>query len=367
MKKIIFFLMIAAFASSCEQPEVGYISDNIHSLQDVITVPKGLFMLASTPAVEGSTYPMEWKITGITDKDGKPTNALQEEHEILTWLKPFDPTKDTTLELAMKKLEVSKRASILLNPTSGQLAFTQASRKVVGDDFDISVHVKNVRGERQLNNFTHIKMIPFVPAEIKNSMAVQLEGLTGTSWGKIGKSYDIANNFDTNTPSVFDGTSPYMTVVKVSDEPKLSIKVKHIVTDSKNQVIDPAKLVFNPTRLGNFHDNTIGGGEMDAVGTTFTLPAPPFPQYSRRFMSNDGSPGIYWMYYLTAPGTFSVDKAAVEADNPIPAGGWSDYWAKYTDTATGEILNRGYIRWAFKINDTGTWEVKCKIPYSIKK
>lgn len=359
--------MIAAFASSCEQPEVGYMSDNIHSLQDVITVPKGLFMITPAPAIEGSTYPLEWKITGITDKDGKPTNELQEEHEILTWLKPFDPRTDTTLELAMKKLELTKRASILLNTSSGQFAFTQASRKVVGNDFDISVNVKNVRGERQLDNFAHIKLTPFVPVEIMNSMAVQLEGLKGNTWEIIGKAYDVTNNFDPKVPSILDGTSPYMTIVKVSDEPKLSIKVKHIVTDSNNQVLDPAKVVFNPTRLGNFHDNTIGGGVTDAVGTTFTLPAPPFPQFSGRFNSNDGSPGIYWMYYLTAPGSFTVDKAAVEANNPTPAIGWNAYWAQYTDTTTGEIRNRGYIRWAFKINDTGTWEVKVKIPYTIKK
>ena len=84
MKKTIYFLMIAAFVSSCEQPEVGYISDSIHSLQDTITVPRGVFMSIMPPAIEGSTYPMEWKITGITDKDGKPTTELQDEQEILT-------------------------------------------------------------------------------------------------------------------------------------------------------------------------------------------------------------------------------------------------------------------------------------------
>lgn len=357
--------MITAFVSSCEQPEVGYISDNIHSLQDTITVPRGLFMSSAPPAVEGSTYPMEWMITGITDNDGKPTTELQDEHDILIWKSPFDPTTDTTMELAMKKLELAKKPSIIMNPISGEFVFTQASKHVVNNDFNIDVSAKNIRGERQLNKFTHIKLTPFIPVEIKNSMGVQLQGLTSTT-SQVISTYDVANAFDPKVPSILDGTNPYFTIVKVSDEPKLSIKVKHIVTDSKNQALDPAKVIFNPDRLGNFHDNTIGGGVMDAVGTTFSLPAPPFPQYSRRFNSNDGSPGIYWMYYLTTNDSFTVDRVAYEAANATPSGGWNAYWAKFTD-ANGHIRNRGYIRWAFKINDTGTWEVRVKIPYSIKK
>jgi hypothetical protein len=358
MKKIIYLLGITLFVLSCEQPEVGYISDNIHSLQDTITVPRGVFFSSPPPAVEGSTYPLEWMITGITDKDGKPTTELQDKHEILTWTAPFDPNTDTTLELAMKKLKMTNEPAIIMNPASGEFVFTQASKSLINNNFTVNVKAKNVRGERQLDKFTHVKFGPFVPVEIMSSMTAKLECRNNKdgSWKNIGD-YNVSGSGDSKIPSILDGTNPYMTIIKVSDEPKSSIKVKQIIVDSNNQILDPTKVVFNPTRLQNFHDNTINV-VMDNQGSTFGLPAPPFPQYGRR---NATGPGMYWMYYFTTTDSFTVDKAACEsAVGPIN-------WALYTDLATGEVHNRGYIRWAFKINDTGTWQVTMKIPNTIKK
>jgi hypothetical protein len=357
MKKIICFLMIVAFVSSCQQPEVGYISDNIHSLQDTITVPRGVFITSPPPAIEGSTYPMEWKITGITDKDGKLTTELQDEKEILVWKQAFDPTTDTTLELAMKKLELTKQPSILMNPVSGQFAFTQATRTVTNNDFNVDVSVKNVRGERQLNKFTHIKLGPFKQVEFPVEMRSRLQLGKGGGAYDAGDTYSVSNDFDAKVPSVLDGTNPYITIIKVSDEPKLAIKVKMIIADSYGVALNPSKVIFYPNGpdnyLQNYHDNTIGT-VVDAESTTFGLPAPPFPQYARTY-SGDSA---YLMYYLTTSDAFTVDKAAYEAVK-----GPKD-WSAYIDPATGEIRNRAYIRWGMKINDTGTWEIKMKIPYT---
>ena len=359
MKKIIYFLMIAVFISSCEQPEVGYISDNIHSLQDNIVVPRGVFLTSPPPAVEGSTYPMEWKITSITDKDGKVTNELQDEHEILTWLKPFDPNTDTTLELATKKLELTKQPSILMNPVSGQFAFTQASRMVVNDDFDVNVNVKNVRGERQLDKFAHIKLGPFKQVEFPTEMRSRLQLGKGAGVWDIGYTHTVLNDNDPKAPKVLNGTDRYITIKKVSDEPKQAIKVKMIIADSYGVALDPSKILFFPDGakyMQNYHDNSIGV-VTDATGSTFGLPAPPFPQYARNY----GGVDAYLMYYLTTENAFTVDKVAYEADNG------PKNWAAYVDPATGQIRNRAYIRWGMKINDSGTWEIKMKIPYTIKK
>jgi hypothetical protein len=360
MKKIIYLLGITLFMLSCEQPEVGYISDNIHSLQDTITVPRGVFFSSAPPAVEGSTYPLEWMITGITDKDGKPTTELQDTHEILTWTAPFDPVTDTTLELAMKKLKLSKQPSIIMNPVSGEFVFTQASKLVVNNNFTINVSAKNVRGERQLNKFTQVKMGPFVPVEFKTEMRSRLQLGKGGGAYDSGYTYSVLNNDDPKVPSVLDGTNPYITVLKISDEPKLAIKVKMIIADSHGTPLNPNKVTFNygggSVPLQNYHDNTIGT-VLDSESTTFGLPAPPFPQYARNYTGNDA----YLMYYVTTSDAFTVDKAAFEAANGVKD------WAKYIDPTTGEIRNRAYIRWGVKINDTGTWEIRMKIPYTTKK
>ena len=359
MKKIIYLFGITLLVLSCEQPEVGYISDNIHSLQDTITVPRGVFYSSTPPAVEGSTYPMEWSITGVTDKDGKPTTELQDLHEILTWTAPFDPKTDTTLELAMKKLKLSPQPSIIMNPVSGEFVFTQASKNVVNDDFIINVNAKNVRGERQLDKFTWVKMTPFVPIEFKTEMRSRLQlGKGGGVWD-TGYTYSVMNESDPKVAGVLDGTDPYITIVKISDEPKLAVKVKMIIADSHGAALDPNKVVFNYSGsepLQNYHDNTIGV-VLDAESTAFGLPAPPFPQYARNYQGNDA----YLMYYLTTADAFTVDKAAFEADNGVKD------WTNYIDPATGQIRNRAYIRWGVKINDSGTWEIKMKIPYTTKK
>lgn len=362
MKKMICFLMIAAFVSSCEQPEVGYISENIHSLQDTITVPRGVFISSPPPAVEGSTYPMEWNITGITDKDGKLTTELQDEHEILIWKQPFDPNTDTSMELAMKKLELSKTPSILMNPVSGEFVFTPASKLVVNDDFNINVSAKNVRGERQLDKFTHIKMGPFKPVEYPTATRCMTHFVNQTTGATtIALDYRLENEFDIKIPNILNGTDKYLSIKKVSDEPKLGIQVKMIIADSKGGVVNPSKVIFLPngaTYYQNFHDNSIGT-VVDAEGTTFGLPAPPFPQYGRTYTGINS----YLMYYITTNDTYSFDKAAFEAEKGVKP---DSFYAPFKD-ANGNIVVRGYIRWAIKINDTGTYELKMRHPYTIKK
>ncbi|MGZ9735401.1 hypothetical protein [Flavobacterium sp. GNP002] len=365
MKKTIYFLMIAAFVSSCEQPEVGYISDSIHSLQDTITVPRGVFMSIMPPAIEGSTYPMEWKITGITDKDGKPTTELQDEQEILTWKQSFDPTTDTSLELAMKKLELTKQPPLLMNPVSGQFVFTQATVKVVNSDFDISVSAKNVRGERQLNKFAHIKMGPFKAVEFPNTTRCMTQFVNQTTGATtIALDYRIENNFDLKIPNIMNGTDKYLSIKKISNEPKLGIKVKMIVADSKGTTIAPSKVVFfvnGGNVLANFHDNTITP-EVSADGTTFGLPAPPFPQYSRTYRNPDDL-NRFLMYYLTTNDSYTFDRAAYEAEKGVKP---DSFYAPFKDV-NGNIVVRGYIRWAVKINDSGTYELTMRNPYTIKK
>jgi hypothetical protein len=364
MKKIICVLLITICISSCVQPEVGYISDNIHSLQDKIEVPRGVYTITPNPAVEGSTYPMEWKIASITDKDGKVTTELQEEREMLTWIKPFDPETDKTIELATQKLKLTKQPPILINPVSGQFTFTQVTKDVVNSDFDINVHVKNIKGERLINKFTHIKLLPFQPVEFQAEMVSRLQFMKIVDNNPVfdlGYNYTVLNNLDSKAPSVLDGTNKYISIKKISQEPKLSVKVKMIITDSYGIALHPSKVVFFPygaKYLQNYHDNSIGV-TTDNDGSTFALPAPPFPQYSRTFKEGANA---YLMYYLSTSDAFTVDKDAYTADNGVKD------WSLYTDPQTGEIRNRGYIRWGIKINDTGTWELKMKIPYTkIKK
>ena len=360
MKKIIFFIALLAAMASCVPPEVGYISDNIHALEDTIFVPRGVFMTSAAPNPEGSTYPLEWKITEVLDKDGNPTNELFDEHEILIWTASFDPTTDTTLELAEEKLELSNEPSLLINNVSGEMAFTQATKFVTDNDiFMINANVNNVRGERQLDSFVVVKLEPFRPVEFPVEMRSRINLIKTDGKKKALFTSSIKNDYDPGVPSVLDGTHPYINILKGSDEPKLGIKVNMTITDSHDVPFSPSQVLFYPTGstyLPNYHDNSTETVDYDTY-TSFSLPAPPFPQYSSRYSGNNG----YLMYYITSRQTFTVDTVAYEADK-----GEHD-WSQYkVDSETGEIVCEAYIRWGIKINDSGTWNIKMRIPYSKK-
>ncbi|WP_117881816.1 DUF5007 domain-containing protein [Aureibaculum luteum] len=356
MKKILTTLIIAIAFASCTPPEVGYISDDIHALEDTIFVPRGVFKLAAAPAAEGSTYPLEWEITSITDAQGNATDDLFAEHEITTWTSAYNPETDTTLELAQAKIEQTMQPSILISSVSGEIAFTQATKFVENDIFKLNVKVKNVKGERELNDFVVVKLLPFEAVEFPTEMRARLNLTKNSGGNDILYTSSITNGFDDEVPSVLDGTHPYITVLKTSNEPAVGINVKMVIADSYGAPLNPEKVVFYPTGstyLQNYHDNSTETTS-DATSTTFSLPAPPFPQYGRSYSGTSS----YLMYYLTTGDAFTVDTAAWEAEN-----GAKD-WSPYTDLVTGNINNSAYIRWGIKINDSGTWEIKMKIPYS---
>jgi Domain of unknown function (DUF5007) len=361
MKKIVissvYSAMMLLVIVSCTPPDVGFLSSDIHSLQDTLFVPRGVFRISATPSVEGSTFPMHWQLAGVTNADGKSTNELLEEHEILTWKEAYNHDTDTTLAQAQAKLELTKRPSMLINDATGQLVFTQASRQIQNDVFKVSVVASNLRGKRQMNDFVTVKLEKFKAVEFPVEMRSRLRIVKNTGGVDALYTATIQNDFDEGVPSVLDGTHPYITVVKVSDEPTLAVKVNMTIADSYGEPLNPAKIVFFPsgsTYLQNYHDNsteTVVG----PTSTTFNLPAPPFPQFARTYTGESA----YLMYYLSTTNALIVDKAAYEADN-----GPKD-WSAYTDPRTGEINNNAYVRWGIKINDTGTWNIKMKIPYSI--
>ncbi|MBC9795001.1 DUF5007 domain-containing protein [Sinomicrobium weinanense] len=358
MKNIIYYLMVIALVVSCSPPEVGYISDDIHALEDTIFVPRGVFTKGAAPAIEGSTYPIHWEITGVTDGQGNSTNALFEEYELLVWKESFNADTDTTLALVEEKLELADKPTILINDVSGELAFSQASEFVTDHDiFHVNMKATNVKGEREFDDFVVVKLEPFkavvFPTEMRSGLQL---GKDDGSWN-LDYTSTITNDFDDNVPSVLDGSHPYFSIQKTSDEPAVGVKVKMIITDSYDNPLNPEKVAFYPSDasyLQNYHDNSVETVS-DDTSTTFSLPAPPFPQFSRSYQNG---PSSYLMYYLSTEDAFTVDKEAYEADN-----GAKD-WAPYTDPETGEIRNRAYIRWGIKIIDSGTWEIKMRIPYT---
>lgn len=357
MKKILFIISVLASLVACQQPEVGYLSENIHALEDTVFVSRGVFMTSAAPSAEMSTYPLNWSISSILDKDGNPTEELFEKHEIQIWTQSFNADTDTTLELAQAKLETSAEPTLKINTISGEMAFTQASKFIEGNIFMVNANVSNVKDELQLDSFVVLKFLPFTPVEFPSEMRSRINLIKNDGSKKALYTATILNDNDDGVPSVLDGTHPYFSVLKTNEEPKLGIKVRMTITDRHDSPIPPENILFYPSGAGylqNFHDNSTETTQ-DASSYTFSLPAPPFPQFGRNYTGSSS----YLMYYISTRTAFSVDKAAYESD--YGAQDWSDY--KTNDN--GDIICEAYIRWAIKIHDTGLWDIKMRIPYSV--
>ncbi len=364
MKKALYQILALSFLGvvSCTPPEIGYLSDNVHSTQDTITVARGAFSVSARPAIENSTAPMKWEIVGFTDMDGNPNNELLEPHEIRIWKEAFNGDTDTTLALAEAKLELSEEPSIMMNEVSGEFAFTQATKFVQNDLFKADVQVSNIKGTKLLQDYTVIKLEPFEAVEFPTEMRSRLI-LDSDEGSTIAHTGVISGSGDENIPSVLDGTNPYFSIQKVSNEPANSVQVDMIIQDSYGNALDTDEITFYPSGssyLQNYHDNSVETVE-GTKKTSFFLPAPPFPQYARNYSGNSS----YLMYYLSKGSAFVVDTEAYEADNgPKTDAEWEEFWAPFKDPETGKIRNHAYIRWGVKINDTGTWELKMNIPYT---
>ena len=358
MKKIISLIIIIAVTYSCKPPEVGYLSDNIHALEDTIFVPRGVFMTSAAPNPEGSTYPLHWEFKSITDENGNETNALFETHEILIWKEAYNPNTDTTLDLAKEKLELSEEPSILLNDVSGEMAFTQSTKMVKEPDiYIVNMKVSNIKGMKELDDYVVIKLGEFTPVEFTNTMRSRVYFYELPNKKVIGATKIINGANDDQIPEVLAGTHPYFRITKVSEEPKLSLKWYMYICDShSNAPIPTSEVTFYPWKgeyLQNYHDNSVEDVDHGDYWE-FNLPAPPMPQYSRQ---NWGD----LMYYLTTKEAFVVDTAAYVADN-----GATD-WSLYQKDEDGNVVCSAYIRWAIHINDSGTWKLEMSIPYTIKK
>ncbi|MFV0505381.1 MAG: DUF5007 domain-containing protein [Bacteroidales bacterium] len=356
MKNILFIILLFSCLVACQQPEVGYLSKNIHALEDTIFVSRGVFMTSAAPSAESSTYPLTWSITEILDKNGKPTDELSAKHDIQIWTESFNPDTDTTLELAKSKLKMSAEPSIKINSISGELAFTQASKFVENEIFMVNANVSNVKGQLQIDSFVVVKFLPFRAVEFPAEMRSRINLIKNDGSKKALYTSTITNDNDDGVPSVLDGTHPYFSVLKTNEEPKLGIKARMTITDSHNIPIPSKDILFYPSGssyMQNFHDNSTET-EQDANSYTFSLPAPPFPQFGRNYTGNSS----YLMYYLSSQSAFTLDKAAYEKDY-----GPQD-WSNYKTNSNGDIICEAYIRWAIKIRDNGFWDLKMKIPYS---
>ena len=101
--KYVSCLYIAAMLSSmttfigCEEIPDGYISDKIIYVQNPFVVQKGIEITTAPPNINGTSYPLKFRLLEAEGPDGQMTTILTDPIATRVWEKPYDFKTDKTI------------------------------------------------------------------------------------------------------------------------------------------------------------------------------------------------------------------------------------------------------------------------------
>lgn len=178
--------LIALSVIGCSEIPMGYISDKIIYMQNPLVVEQGIEKASASPTVDGSSYPLHFSISEVTDLEGNPTTVLTDSVPTRVWSEPFDYLKDTSIEDVNKKLQEVMSPPMRISESGGQLFFSTASTNVPLGKYNVSIKMSNTAGERIYENAITIDMKESAPYWV-------LEGGEGAfswnseigSWGPV--------------------------------------------------------------------------------------------------------------------------------------------------------------------------------------
>ena len=110
--KYVSCLYIAAMLSSmttfigCEEIPDGYISDKIIYVQNPFVVQKGIEITTAPPNINGTSYPLKFRLLEAEGPDGQMTTILTDPIATRVWEKPYDFKTDKTIDAINKKITV---------------------------------------------------------------------------------------------------------------------------------------------------------------------------------------------------------------------------------------------------------------------
>jgi len=147
MKKTSLYCALCAVALSlvagCKKIPDGNISNIIRYEVLPIEVPRGRAYVSTAINPEGSTKPLNIKLTNIYDREtgADVTGLFMQKYEHRVWKGLYDPKMDTTLAMIDAKLIDSLVYPISINPVSGQLEanFTTVNLPLGKYRFDLEI------------------------------------------------------------------------------------------------------------------------------------------------------------------------------------------------------------------------------------
>jgi len=365
MKKYIFILLAVlslTWTSCFQEPEnIGYLSDDIYLKgADTMMVSIGGKGETNYAWLDGSSQPCTFSIDNIRDKDGNRSEQFFKTYNYRTWIKPYDFLKDKTVEAVMAKLSDKIMPCFWINPVNGLLQYTETTSALTkpGDVFHVDVKVENSVGSKIYKDYTILKL-----TSTKRAFTID-ELINGISVVKAGANnfvlYDQINSsqpdFIARRKNVYDDNGKeFVRIHKISDEPRIGIKVIFKLTDAKGKLFDPAKYDGYGSGTYSYIDQSINR-QNTADGMVVEFPTTPWPvdvnfrSYMKGPTANDFSTFDIAKLYADVKDGKAKSLVALSA---WPANNWSD--------ATAWFVR---IRSIITFYESGTWEITWKVPYT---
>ncbi|MBN1185388.1 MAG: hypothetical protein JXB49_24095 [Bacteroidales bacterium] len=345
---------------SCKEPEeYGFLSDNIVSKVDTIFIERGISTTSQAPFYDLSTRPYHFSIVEIRTEDNTVSTQMTEEKEVRLWTDAFIPREDTTEAQVMAKLVDTLVTPVIINPLTGIMQFTTATKYVdEADVFNIDLNVSNIAGEKELKDYVVVKLSsggkPFEVNLNSTSIAYVLRGDEGKAKTAFSFYYDNTEKMT----SIEEGTADFVRISKLSDEPTVGVKVYFQFIDKNGNPFQGDEILLRPWNgdiLPHYGDNSVNT-IVSETELEFNFPMVPWP--AANYMWDVGL-----SYYISENFPMSqIDTTALFSDprnSIIPEDRRPDDFNEYI----GFYLS---IRTGFRILTPGTWRIEYRFPFITK-
>ena len=366
MRKYINFLMslfLMSFMISCfEGPDgIGFLSDDIYLKgADTISVSIGGKGETDYAWIDDSSQPCFFSIENIRDSLNNRSEQFFKAYSYLSWKKPYNFLTDTTKDLVMAKLQDTIMPCFMINSTNGQLMYLETSANLTkpGEVYNVDVRVTNSKGSKVYTDYAILKLTSATRAytidELINGIAVVKSGAANFVL------YDQINSsnpkFAERRDNIYaDNGKEFARIHKLSDEPKVGIKVIIKLTDEKGKLFDPAQYATYAAGTYSYIDHAINR-QNTSEGMVLEFPTTPWP-VNTSLRSYLKGPTSTTFKNFNIGKLYEDFKAGLVPSNVTaakwPANNWADASAWYVR-----------IRSIITFYESGTWEISCKIPYT---
>ena len=374
---ILYLVLAVSFLPwSCQKPdEIGFISDVIGTKEDTIYVARGIVQESQFPEIDGSTRPLDFQI--LQARYGDAGTSISEQlllpMTVRTWKEPFDRTIHTTKEDVFGIINDTLLAPVIINDKSGQLLFQTSTQYIdEAEVYQLDVEVSNSKGIRTIEDYAILKIAPVIPYEVTTTVnRVRIFYITEDQSRKIMVYYRNPDNLLEYTSDLRNGTDPFVSIERISEEPTLEIRMQLSYQDKNGAYVDPREIDAWPFGGGGTINGKYQSWFWNATDTSYTdnavvfdFPNTPWPYYSMNwpYPSPNHTLGYQEIKTPIPISDMEIDTTAMLSDplNITNDQNRADFRDLYE-------AGKGYISlyntFAIRFNQGGTWQVTVRFPY----